>query len=226
VSDRVLVIAPHPDDETLGCGGTLLRMRSEGAQLAWVIVTGISEDTGWTADQVRRREAEIEQITQLLGFSKVFNLRLPTTALDTLPMAELITRFSAIFASFEPHQVLLPHWSDVHSDHRVVFDAGAACAKWFRYPSVRRVLAYETLSETEFALATDGGFRPNCFVDIGKFLDGKLACMGVYQSECGAFPFPRSAEAIRALAALRGATAGFAAAEAFQILRERSALTV
>jgi LmbE family N-acetylglucosaminyl deacetylase len=224
MSERVLVIAPHPDDETLGCGGTLLRMRSEGAQLGWLIVTGISESTGWPAERVRQRDAEIEQVARLIGFSEVFNLRLPTTRLDTLPMGELVAQFSAVFKSFAPQQVFLPHWSDVHTDHRVVFDAGAACAKWFRYPSVRRVLAYETLSETEFALGS-GAFQPNYFVDIGNFLDGKLACMDVYRSESGPFPFPRSVEAIRALATLRGATAGFGAAEAFQLLRERSALT-
>jgi LmbE family N-acetylglucosaminyl deacetylase len=221
MKDRVLIVAPHPDDETLGCGGTLLRMSQEGADLAWLIVTGISEKAGWTAERVRQRDAEIEQVAQAMSFSNVFNLRLPTAQLDTLPMGELVKQFSAVFKSFQPEQVFVPSRSDVHTDHRVVFDASAACTKWFRYPSVRRVLAYETISETDFALGDGPVFQPNYFVDIGGFLERKLEIMALYESELGVFPFPRSVEAIRALAAVRGAASGFVAAEAFQLLRER-----
>ncbi len=218
---RTLVIAPHPDDETLGCGGTLLRRKAEGAELGWLIVTGISEKTGWSAERVQQRDAEISKVTELIGFSQVFNLRLPTAQLDRLPMSELIEQFRVVFKSFQPEEVLLPHRSDVHTDHRLVFDAAAARTKWFRSPSVRRVLAYETISETEFGLDADCTFRPNCFIDISDFLERKLEVMAVYQSELGIFPFPRSIEAIRALATFRGATSGFMAAEAFQLLRER-----
>ena len=136
-------------------------------------------------------------------------------------MSDLIDKFSAVFKEFQPVEVLLPCRSDVHTDHRLVFDAAVACTKWFRYPSVKRVIAYETISETEFGLDPDNSFQPNYFVDISEFLDLKLEIMAVYKSELSDFPFPRSIEAIRALAALRGSTAGFMAAEAFQLLRER-----
>ncbi len=218
---RILVVAPHPDDETLGCGGTLLRLAQEGAQIAWLIVTSMSATAGFAVEEVEARENEISKVSALYGFSDVFNLRLPTRQLDQSPMADLIGRFATVFKSFEPTQVFLPYRMDVHTDHRTVFDAGAACAKWFRYQSVRRVLAYETLSESEFSLDPRSVFHPNYFVDISGFLERKLEIMAVYESEMGEFPFPRSAEAIRALASLRGTTAGFHAAEAFQLLRER-----
>jgi LmbE family N-acetylglucosaminyl deacetylase len=219
--DRVLVVAPHPDDETLGCCGTLMRLREEGAELAWLIVTGVSENAGWTADRVQRREGEIARVAKSIGFAHVFNLRLPAAQLDTLSRSELIDRFAAIFKSFEPAQLFLPSRSDAHTDHRLVFDAAAACTKWFRYPSVTRVLAYETISETGFGLVEDPRFNPNYFVDISPFLERKLETIAIYESELGAFPFPRSLEAIRALATVRGAASGFDAAEAFQLLRER-----
>jgi LmbE family N-acetylglucosaminyl deacetylase len=221
MKERVLVVAPHPDDETLGCAGTLLRMQQQGADLAWLIVTGISEQAGWTSQKVRQRDAEVSRVTQSIGFSHVFNLRLPTAQLDSHPMSDLIDRFSAVFKSFEPEHVFVPHRSDVHSDHRVVFDAVAACSKWFRYSCVRRVLAYETISETGFGLDAESIFRPNYFVNISDFLERKLEIMAIYESELSAFPFPRSVKAIRALAAIRGAMSGFEAAEAFQLLRER-----
>jgi N-acetylglucosamine malate deacetylase 1 len=219
MNDRVLVVAPHPDDETLACGGTLLRLHSEGAELAWLIVTSVSE--GWTHDRMLRRETEIEEVAKQIGFRDVFNLRLPAARLDTLPIGDLIDRFAGVFKTFSPTQLLLPSRSDAHTDHRVVFDAAAACTKWFRYPSVRRVLAYETMSETGFGIDAEPGFHPNFFVDISGFLERKLEIMSIYGSEMGEFPFPRSAEAIRALATLRGAVSGSEAAEAFQLLRER-----
>ena len=218
---KTLVIAPHPDDETLGCGGTLLRRKAEGVELGWLTVTGISEQAGWSTDRVQQREKEITKVVELVGFDQVFNLCLPATKLDQLPFSILIDKFSAVFKAFQPQEIFVPHRSDVHTDHRLVFDATAACAKWFRYPSVNRVLAYETISETEFSLDSSNPFQPNFFVDISEFLERKLEVMAVYQSEMGPFPFPRSVEAIRALAILRGSTSGFMAAEAFQLLRER-----
>jgi LmbE family N-acetylglucosaminyl deacetylase len=196
---KTLVIAPHPDDELLGCGGTLLRRKAQGAAVAWLLVTGISEAQGWDAARVQRRDREIDAVRAAIGFDEIFNLRLPTTRLDELPAAEIVRQFSAVFSAFAPTEVLMPHWSDVHSDHRVVFDAGAACTKSFRYPSVRRVLAYETLSETDFGLLPHEAFAPNYFVDISGQLEAKIAALRIYESELGAPPFPRSIEAVRAL---------------------------
>lgn len=219
---KTIVIAPHPDDEVLGAGGTLLRRKAEGAKVAWLIMTAISVESGWSDEKVKQRADEIERITELFGFDEVFTLDFPTTQLDRVPMSDLVAGVSNVFKSFEPEEVFVPHPSDVHTDHRIVFNAVASCTKWFRYPSVKRILAYETLSETDFGLGTDQGFCPNVFVNIEPFLNDKLRAMEIYASELGAFPFPRSREAIRALATLRGAASGFKASEAFELLRERS----
>jgi len=218
---RTIVIAPHPDDEVLGVGGTLLRRKAEGAELAWLIVTGISTANGWKQEQVERRTDEIARVTALIGFDQVFTLDFPTTQLDRIPVSDLVGAISGVFKTFQPDEVFVPHPSDVHTDHRAVFDAAAACTKWFRYPSVKRVLAYETLSETDFGQGTELGFRPNVFVDITPYLEGKLKAMDIYASEMAPLPFPRSHEALRALATVRGAAAGYHAAEAFQLLRAR-----
>jgi LmbE family N-acetylglucosaminyl deacetylase len=218
---RTLVVAPHPDDEMLGCGGTLLRRKAEGGVVGWLIVTGMTEKAGWSAEQILQRDAEVVGAAARIGFDEVFNLRLPSTRLDNLPLADVVSEVASVFKLFNPDEVLVPHHGDVHSDHRVTFDAVAACVKWFRYPSVRRVLAYETASETEFGLMREAGFRPNVFIDIGLYLERKLENMAAYQTELGEFPFPRSLQAIRALAEWRGASAGYLAAEAFELLRER-----
>ena len=122
---RTLVIAPHPDDELLGCGGTLLRRKSERATLGWVIMTKISEDYGWSAESVRERENEIEQVRKGLRIQPehLFQLGFPTTKLDTIPFAELIAKLSRIFKISLPEEVLVPHRGDIHSDHRITFES-------------------------------------------------------------------------------------------------------
>lgn len=218
---KTLVIAPHPDDETIGCGGTLLRLKAEGSRLAWMIVTEISEAAGWNANVVKRRCTEIQSVAKMVGFDRVFELGFPAAGLDVVPGRELVSAFGDVFREFQPEQVFVPNRSDVHTDHRLVFDAAAACSKWFRYASVKRVLAYETVSETDFALDSESAFQPNYYVDIEHFLSRKLEIMSVYGSEIGRPPFPRSIENVKALALVRGSSSGFVAAEAFKLLRER-----
>jgi LmbE family N-acetylglucosaminyl deacetylase len=221
MNHKVLVVAPHPDDETLGCGGTLLRLAEQGAGLAWLIVTGMTED--YSDTQHRERSEAIEQVNKAYGFEQVFQLDLPTAGLDMVPMSELVTAIGKTVTAYRPHWLLLPHRGDVHSDHRRVFEACAACSKWFRYPHIKRIMSYETLSETDATLpGADNGFQPNVFFDIGAQLARKLEIMALYAAECGEFPFPRSAEALTAQARLRGAQSGYAAAEAFMLLRERN----
>lgn len=219
---RTIVIAPHPDDEVLGVGGTMFRRKAEGAKIAWLIVTSISVETGWNEIKVKQRDKEIQQVGELFGFDEIFTLDFPSTLLDQVPMRDLVSKISDVFKSYMPEEVFIPHPSDVHTDHRVVHNAVASCTKWFRYPSVKRVLAYETLSETDFGYGTEQGFRPNVFVNIEQYLDDKLRAMDIYSSELGTLPFPRSHEAIKAQSVLRGVASGFNAAEAFELLRDRT----
>lgn len=218
----VLVIAPHPDDETLGCGGTILRHVEQGDAVRWLIVTHILEEFGFEVDRIEQREHEIERVAEHYGIEQPINLKFPTTRLDAQPMNALVDAIGNAFREIEPELVYIPYRNDVHTDHAVVFDAVTSCTKWFRYPSVQRVLAYETLSETEFSLNPDiSGFQPNVFVNITGRVDDKVEIMQVYESEIERHPFPRSESAIRAQATLRGSTAGFDAAEAFMLLKEQ-----
>ncbi|MED4780401.1 PIG-L family deacetylase [Brevibacillus choshinensis] len=218
---KVLVIAPHPDDETLGCGGTLLKHIANGDEVDWLIVTGMHAKLGHTEEQINRREREIEQVKMMYGFKNVYNLKLPTTNLDTIPMQSIVSEIGAVINEMKPEIMYLPYRGDVHTDHKVVFDAVVSCSKWFRYSSVKRVLAYETLSETDFGINPDNnGFRPNVYIDIKPYLHKKLDILKVFQSEMGAFPFPRSEQAVQAQAMVRGVVAGCEAAEAFMLLKE------
>lgn len=218
---KTIIVAPHPDDEVLGVGGTALRRKAEGNDVAWLIVTTMTPEMGWDSTRIAERSAEIDRVTAHFDFDEVYRLSFPATQLDDIKVGDLVGAIAEVFKQYQPEEIFVPHPADIHTDHRIVFNAVSSCTKWFRYPSVKRVLAYETLSETDFGLGTDNAFRPNVFVDIADHLDKKLAAMDIYASEVANFPFPRSHQAIKALAHIRGAASGFQAAEAFELLRER-----
>jgi len=215
--NKVLVIAVHPDDETLGCGGTLLKHKAEDDEIHWLIGT----ETNQSNDFFSIREKEIEKVTELYGFNTVHNLHLKTMQVDEYSMSELIGRISKVINEVKPSIIYLPFKGDVHSDHRYIFEAAYSCTKSFRYPFIKKVYMIETLSETEFAPSTkEDSFIPNVFVDITKFMDKKLEIMEIFASEIQEHPFPRSIKNLKALATFRGATAGCEYAESFILLKE------
>lgn len=217
----ILVVAPHPDDETLGAGGLLLRARTVGRPIHWLIVTGITTEHGWPSEKVMRRESEIAKVAKAFGFAGIHRLDLPSSRLETLPLGDIISGIGKVVASIKPEIILLPHRGDAHSDHHVVHAAATACTKWFRYPSVRWALVYETISETDAGLFASDLFHPNIFIDISEQLEEKLRITAMFGDEIGEFPFPRSEDALRALAMTRGAASGTRAAEGFMLLRGR-----
>jgi len=221
--NKVLVVAVHPDDETLGCGGTLLKHKASGDEIYWIIVTSIrgykNWDLGFSEDVIEKREKEIEKVAKMYNFDEFFKLEFPTIRLDEISMSELIKSVSNVFKEIELNIIYLPFKNDVHSDYRRVFEATYSCTKIFRYPFIKKILMMETLSKTNFADITNS-FIPNVFVDISEFFNKKLAIMKVYESEIGIHPFPRSEETIESLAKVRGAQAGCKYAESFMLLKE------
>lgn len=217
---KIIVISAHPDDETLGAGGTLLKHKAQGDQVYWLIVTNVFEHQGFTAERVASRQAEIEEVANAFRFDGVYKLDYPTMTLSSSTLLTLVPDISKVFSEVQPDTIYCLNRSDAHSDHRILFDAVMACTKSFRYPYVKKVLMYECLSETEFAPALpEKVFMPNYYVDITPYMDEKLRIMRVFDSELGAHPFPRSEDNIKALAHYRGASVGVVYAEAFQLIK-------
>lgn len=215
--NKILVLAVHPDDETLGAGGTLLKHKANGDEVYWLIATTIDK----THSNYEKRQAEITQVSQEYGFNGVYSLDIPTMRVDEFSMGELVGKISKIFNEVQPNIVYLPFKNDVHSDHRKIFEAAYSCTKSFRYPFIKKILMMEVLSETEFAPnCPSESFAPNVFMDITPFFEKKVEIMRLYASELGKHPSPRSEENLKALATLRGATAGCEYAESFMLLKE------
>lgn len=213
----VLVIAVHPDDETLGCGGTLLKHKASGDEVHWLICTTIDK----TNSYYKTREDELKRVADAYEFSSVNNLRLKTMQVDEYGMSSLVDKISNVINTIKPNIIYLPFKGDVHSDHRKIFEASYSCTKSFRYPFIKKIYMMEILSETEFAPSTkEDSFIPNTFVDISAYFGKKIEIMKIFKSEISMHPFPRSERNLKSLATLRGATAGCEYAESFVLLKD------
>lgn len=218
--DNILVIAVHPDDEALGCGGTLLRHKREGDNVYWCIVTAMTPEGGYSPENIKKREGEIKSVSEFFGTEPI-SLGFPAATLDSYSKSVLVKSLSSVIQKVRPSCVYLPFRGDVHSDHRVCFDVVWSCCKGFRAPFVKRILMMEVPSETDFAVPSpDSWFIPNVYVDISDFMDEKMKMLSCYPDESGTFPFPRSPENIKALAMTRGAVAGCMYAESFMLIRD------
>jgi N-acetylglucosamine malate deacetylase 1 len=214
--NKVLVVAVHPDDETLGCGGALFKHKDSGDEIHWMIATEMEE-----LESVRQRNIEIDKVEKLYDFDSVHRLKLLTTKVDEYSMSELIARISLVVKKVKPNIIYLPFKHDIHSDHKYIFDAAYSCTKSFRYPFIKKIYMMETLSETEFSLSTkECSFIPNVFVDISGYINEKIEAIKLYEGEMGSHPFPRSERNLKALATYRGATAGCEYAESFMLIKE------
>lgn len=222
MSEKIVVVAVHPDDETLGCGGTLLRHKRDGDEVHWMIVTRLSKDLGFTKLDIQKREDEIERVSKTYNFDSTHRLNIHAGKVDMTPTADLVKMFSDHFSKIEPSIVYLPFLSDAHSDHRAAFRAAFSATKNFRHPYINKILMMETQSETDFSVGTsEVSFSPNYYVNITDLLHSKIEIAKIYESEFKNHPFPRSVRGIEALATVRGAAAGCEFAEAFQLLKER-----
>jgi LmbE family N-acetylglucosaminyl deacetylase len=217
---KVLVISVHPDDETLGCGGTILKHVNTGDQVSWLIVTNVKVEFGYSESKVIERNLEIEKVSMMYGFKNTKIIGYKPAGLNSETQFHLINEIGKIFFDLQPEIIYLVNKSDAHSDHKYTFDACMANVKSFRAPYIKRVLMYECLSETEFSgTFSDSMFIPNYLVDISNYIDNKIEIMKVYKSELDEHPFPRNIDNIKSLARLRGSTAGVQYAEAFHLVK-------
>ncbi len=216
---RILVIAPHADDEVLGVGGAMARWSSLGCEVTVAIVTRGSPPLYSEAEEQICRQ-EVAAAHQLLGVAGTHFLDFPAGGLDQVAHGELNAALAGLVRASAPEEVYLPFPGDLHLDHQRVFHSALVALRPNRTPAPRGIFAYETLSETNWnAPHLSPAFVPNRFVDITGFLDAKLAAMACFQSQLAEFPDERSLKALASLAALRGATVSLAAAEAFVTIR-------
>ena len=178
----------------------------------------MKEEYGYTKERVEERAFEIKSVEKMYGFDKMFNLQLQPAKLDVYEKSYLVQKIASVIEEVKPDTLILPYLYDVHSDHKVVFEASYSSTKAFRFPYVKRILCMEVLSETDYAIP-EHSITPNYYIDITPYMQQKIDIMKMYKSEIGEAPFPRSEQNIRGLAQYRGGSANVRYAEAFQIIK-------
>lgn len=219
IDGPVLVVAPHPDDEVLGAGGTMARLAGQGREVHVAIVTR-GRAPRFSAAQTAAVRREAEAAHAHLGVAQCHWLGFPAAELAEQPHGALNQALSTLMEEIAPALVLAPHPGDIHLDHQLSFLSTLVAARPHqpRYPPM--LAAYETLSETNWnAPYLTPPFVPNLFVEITGTLEQKLTAFGLFESQARAAPHERSPEALRALAALRGAAVHRPAAEGFVLVR-------
>lgn len=217
---RVLVIAPHPDDEILGCGGTMARLADEGYSVHVLIATR-GMPPAFHEEGVVQVRSEMRKAHELLDVVETHETDLPAAALDTVPAAQVNAEIGRIIDDVSPDTLFLPHIGDIHGDHAIIFQAAMVAARPRHDRAPSRILCYETLSETNwYAPPMTPAFMPNVFIDISSTLERKLDAFRCFESQVRPFPEERSIEALEALARSRGATVHLKAAESFMNIRQ------
>jgi len=216
---KILVIAPHPDDEVLGCGGTIKKHINAGDEVYLCEVTK-SYIPDFPEDFVKIEMEELREAAKSLGIKEYFLFDLQGVKLDLLGQKKLNDLIFDIIQKVKPDIMYIPFYGDINDDHRRVSQSCLVAARPKPGVSIKKILVYEVLSETEWGPPAFEGFSPNSYIDISSTIDAKLKAMACYRSQLMPYPHPRSLEAIEVLAKKRGTEAGLNYAEAFIVIRE------
>ncbi|WP_185204971.1 PIG-L deacetylase family protein [Chryseobacterium sp. C3] len=221
--NRVIVIAPHPDDEIIGCGATIAKHIESGDEVTIVVVTNaaVGAPEFYAQSLIDKVREEAVSAHHFLGVKETIFLEFPAPALNAFPEFKISLEISMIIQKIRPTHLYLPHPGDMHQDHKAVYRASLVSARpQGEDHKVLNIYCYETLSETEWTPMQEKAFVPNHFVDVTDVFDKKTEAMKFFKSQIKQFPHSRSLETFRALAMYRGATIGVERAEAFIVERQ------
>lgn len=222
---RTLIVAAHPDDEVLGCGGTIARLSETQDVIIAILGEGSTSRLNSRPSTPTKEVLDLARFAEkarlVLGAKELITGGLPDNRFDELPLIEVVKKVESIINLVNPDSVFTHHVGDLNVDHQVAARAVVTSTRpGASANSVREVISFEIPSSSEWAFGVTGEpFRPNLFVDITSTLDRKIQAMQCYETEMRPFPHPRSEDALRAIATVRGASSGMHAAEAFQVVR-------
>jgi LmbE family N-acetylglucosaminyl deacetylase len=222
---NILVVAAHPDDEVLGCGGTVARLTGEGHVIYCVILgEGITsrynQPEQASKSELKQLKTQAKDAAKILGIKETIFGEFPDNRFDTVPLLEIVKAIEKVKNSVKPDVVYTHHQGDLNIDHQITFKAVLTACRPVKGETVKDIYSFEIPSSTEWSSPDKQNyFMPNVFVDISKTLVKKLEALKAYKGEAREYPHPRSLEALRAIAMRWGSTVGLEAVEAFQLIR-------
>lgn len=220
MSKSILVIVAHPDDEVLGCGGTIARHIAEGDTVNVAFMAdGLTSRRDGVTSELQEREKARDEALDILGVSKFYALNFPDNRMDIVPLLDVVQELELIIEQVRPTRVYTHHHGDLNVDHRVTHQAVMTACRPVPGSGVREILTFEVMSSTEWATPGVAPFVPNAFVDISEYLPKKLEALAAYKMEMRPMPHSRSVAHIEVLARHRGNSVGVEVAEAFEVVR-------
>lgn len=226
MKNKVLVIAAHPDDEVLGCGGTIAKHINDGDKVFVVILgEGITSRDEKRDAEKRKREIKtikkhIHKAGEILNVTDIYIYDYPDNRFDTVSLLDIIKTIEKIKNKIKPDIIYTHHYGDLNIDHRITFDAVMTATRPVQGESVKEIYSFEVPSSTEWYVpSAESYFMPNVFIDISETIEKKLQALKVYKSEARQFPHPRSPEAVKSIAKRWGSNSGLKYAEAFCLVR-------
>lgn len=223
---KVLVVAAHPDDEVLGCGGSIAKLAAAGYEVFLAIL-----GEGVTSRYAAREAADhklilelretAEKVRECLGAKKLFPFDFPDNRFDTVPLLNIIKTIEGLIKEIKPQTVFTHHPSDLNIDHTITHRAVLTATRPLCDCPGKEIYAFEIPSSTEWSFGQFGSFQPDTFCNIESTMEMKLRAMGLYETERREFPHPRSALALKATAQRWGSVVGMQYAEAFETIRRQ-----
>ena len=219
-----LVIAAHPDDEVLGCGGTIARSAQDGDEIYIAIlgegITSRNQSEDVEEKLLNQLHTCSQRAAELLGAKDLFLYRLPDNCFDSIPLLNIVKIIEGLVERIRPQVIYTQHGGDLNIDHTIVYRATLTATRPLAGCLIKDIYAYEVPSSTEWAFGRfEPSFQPNVFVDISETLEKKIQAMELYESERRVFPHPRSPEALKAIGQRWGSVVGKYYAEPFELVR-------
>ena len=216
---KVLVVAPHPDDEILGCGAQIKKHISKGHSVNVLVMTRGSSKC-YSDEQIQIVRSEALKAHEYLGVEKTIFKNFNAPELDSYPISEIANEILSVIKMLGCELMYIPHRGDIHNDHYIIYKACLVAGRPVSSNSIKEIRVYETVSETEWAAPYgDDAFIPHLFSDVTEYFSAKLEAMSYFKSQLRDFPNPRSLQNLEALSKYRGSTVGVERAEAFMLVR-------
>ena len=217
-NSKILIIAAHPDDEILGCGGTISKLKDNNFIEVLFMTNGVSS-RGKDKKQILRRKKACLKLFKYLSLPAPTIFNFPDNEMDKVPLLKIVKKIENKIKSFKPDTIITHFSNCLNIDHRITFEAVTTACRPINRLSVKKILSFEIPSSTDWALFKGKNFQPNYFVDISKNLNAKINCIKFYKEELRKYPHSRSITAIKALASVRGVSCGVKYAEGYYLNR-------
>lgn len=220
MSKVILVIAAHPDDEVLGCGGTIARHVNDGDQVYVLCMTnGVSARKKSSANDIKVRGLAAQKASNILGVAAFHSFSFPDNRLDSIDLLEIVSSLETILPQINPEIIYTHHFGDLNIDHQITYKAVLTACRPLPGSKIKEIYSFEIPSSTDWTYSNINHFLPNFFVDISPYMERKRLALNAYSIEMRESPHARSNNNIEAISVFRGNSVGVDFAEAFQVVR-------